>query len=56
MVLQDAVTLGEIAPEHVPESDRVADMFTKYLRVVVWLRHVAYLLNDAVRAVRDVTW
>ena len=36
--------------------DMVADIFTKYLRVVVWLRHVAYLLNDAVRAVRDVTW
>ena len=54
--LQDAVALGEIAPEHVPESNMVADIFTKYLKLTVWLRHVAYLLNDAVRAVCDVTW
>ena len=42
VVLQDAVTLGEIAPEHVPESDMVADIFAasgggrKTLREVKW--------------------
>ena len=30
--------------------------FTKYVKVAVWLRHLAYLLNDAVRAVADVVW
>ena len=45
-VLHDAVKLGEIAPEHVPESDMVADPFTKYLGLTVWLRHMHYLVND----------
>ena len=56
VVLQDAVDLGEIVPVHVPESNMVADIFTKYLKLVVWLRHVAYLLNDSTRAVADVKW
>ena len=55
-VLQEGVTLGEIDPVHIPESDMVADIFTKYVKVSVWLRHLAYLLNDAVRAVADVVW
>ena len=37
-------------------ADMVADIFTKYVKVSVWLRHLAYLLNDAVRAVADVVW
>ena len=28
-VLQDAVQLGEIDPQHIPESDMVADIFTR---------------------------
>ena len=43
-------------PIHVPESNMVADIFAKYLKLVVWLRHVAYLLNDSKRAVADVKW
>ena len=46
-VLHDAVSLGEIAPEHISESDMVADPFTKYLTLRVWLRHMHYLINDA---------
>ena len=56
VVLQDAVDLGEIVPIHVPESNMVADIFTKYLKLVVWQRHVAYLLNDSTRACADVKW
>ena len=56
VVLQDAVELGEIVPIHIPESNMVADIFTKYLKFVVWFRHVAYLLNDSTRAVEDVKW
>ena len=52
VVLQDAVDLGE----PLIKSNMVADIFTKYLKLVVWLRHVAYLLNDATRAVEDVKW
>ena len=52
----EGVTLGEINPVHIPESNMVADIFTKYVKVAVWLRHLAYLLNDAVRAVADVVW
>ena len=56
VVLQDAVDLGEIVPIHISESNMVADIFTKYLKLVVWLRHVAYLLNDSTRACADVKW
>ena len=56
VVLQDAVDLGEIVPIHIPESNMVADIFTKYLKLVVWQRHIAYLLNDAKRAIADVKW
>ena len=45
-VLHDAVTLDEISPEYIPESDMVADPFTKHLAVNVWLRHTHYLMND----------
>ena len=44
-VLQEGVTLGEINPVHIPESNMVADIFTKYVKVTVWLRHLAYLLQ-----------
>ena len=46
-VLHDAVQLGEIAPEHLSESDMVADPCTKYLPLAVWARHTHYHVNDA---------
>ena len=45
-VLHDAVILKEIAPEHIPESNMVADVFTKFKVFEVWSRLTHYLLND----------
>ena len=33
---------------YITESDMVADPFTKYLPLKVWLRHMHYLINDAI--------
>ena len=44
-VITDGTMLGEIKTIHIPEYDMLADPFTKYLKVVVWLRHMHYLLN-----------
>ena len=45
-VLQEGVDLGEIQPIFIPERNMVADPLTKYLTYPVWIRHMAYLLND----------
>ena len=55
-VLQDAVTEGEIRPLHLSERDMVADIFTKYLKLDVWQRHVNYLMNDRNIDAKDVMW
>ena len=38
--------MGEGEACFVRESNQLADPFTKYLALSVWLRHMAYLLND----------
>ena len=55
-VLQESVTLREIDPQHIPEYNMVADIFTKYLKQSTWARHCDYLLNDLKRDVADVVW
>ena len=45
-VLHDAVTLKDIAPEHIPESNMIADVFTKNKVFDVWSRLTHYLMND----------
>ena len=56
LLFKRAVLLLILSPFKISDTDMVADIFTKYLKLVVWLRHVAYLLNDATRAVADVKW
>ena len=44
-VITETVQQGEIAPEHISESDMVADSCTKYVKSSVWSRHMHYILN-----------
>ena len=44
-VITETVEHGEIAPEHMPESDMAADSCTKYIKHNVWARHMHYVLN-----------
>ena len=53
VVLQEAVELGEIVPIHISERDMLADIFTKYLKLHVWQRHMNYLLNDRISTPGD---
>ena len=43
MVLREAVDMGEAQFLKIPESDNVADGFTKPLKHITWVRHMAYL-------------
>ena len=43
MVLRESVDMGEAQFLKVPESDNVADGFTKPLKHSTWIRHMAYL-------------
>ena len=44
-VITETVQHGEIEPEHIAESDMVADSCTKYVKNGVWARHMHYVLN-----------
>ena len=45
VVLHEGVTMSEITPIHITEKDMVADPLTKYLKQVVWARHMKYGMN-----------
>jgi len=44
-VITETVQHGDIAPEHISESDMIADSCTKYVKHNVWARHMHYILN-----------
>jgi hypothetical protein len=44
-VTAGAAALSEITPIHITERDMVADPLTKYLKQVVWARHMKYGMN-----------
>ena len=46
-VLQEGAALDECSPVHIPGTNMVADMLTKYLTFPVWRRLVNYMLNVA---------
>ena len=44
-MITETLQHGEIAPEHISESDMIADSCTKYVKHNVWARHMHYILN-----------